>query len=365
MVGDFGVHLDRLPEVDGRLVAFLGSTIGNLTVEERARFLADLAARLRPGEGLLLGLDLVKDPARLVAAYDDAAGVTAAFEKNVLAVINASLVADFDLDSFDYMARWDSQAEHITMGLRSRQAQTVAVTGLGITVDLAAGEEIGTETSAKFRRDGITTELEAAGFVPMGWWTDSCGDFAVALAQRSAAGPRLAKVAAREIPSGGPVPPRPRHRGLPGRAGGHRSPCRPAVAGRSDGADHARRQPHQMAPGPRHLVLRAVRADSLPTGLPPGGRALPLPVELLLRRGRRAASPCRAGPLEPARGRRGDRLPRHHRRSHGGPARPVVARGGPRPGRAGPAPRAAAPGAAPHGHQARPGHATRCGPPTD
>ena len=90
MVGDFGVHLDRLPEAEGRLVAFLGGTIGNLTVDERARFLTTLAARLRPGEGLLLGVDLVKDPARLVAAYDDSAGVTAEFERNVLQVVNTA-----------------------------------------------------------------------------------------------------------------------------------------------------------------------------------------------------------------------------------------------------------------------------------
>ncbi len=121
VVGDFGLHLDRLPNADSRLVAFLGSTIGNLSREERARFLATVAARLRPGEGLLLGVDLVKDPARLLAAYVDGAGVTAEFEKNVLAVVNTALGADFDLDRFTYTARWDPSAEHISMGLRSRR----------------------------------------------------------------------------------------------------------------------------------------------------------------------------------------------------------------------------------------------------
>jgi dimethylhistidine N-methyltransferase len=209
VVGDFGAHLDRLPDVDGRLVAFLGGTIGNLTVAERSEFLATLAARLQPGEGLLLGVDLVKDPARLVAAYDDSAGVTAEFEKNALAVVNRALQANFNLDRFDYVARWDSRAEHIGMGLRSWGAQSVRVGALGLSVDLADGEEIGTETSAKFRREGITAELEAAGFVPMGWWTDSCGDFAVTLAQRFATAPRAVPRAPRSRPAEAPVPPRP------------------------------------------------------------------------------------------------------------------------------------------------------------
>ena len=116
VVGDFGLHLDRLPNAASRLVAFLGSTIGNLSREERARFLATVAGRLRPGEGLLLGVDLVKDPARLLAAYDDAAGVTAEFEKNVLAVVNTALGADFDVDRFTYVARWDPGASTSAWG---------------------------------------------------------------------------------------------------------------------------------------------------------------------------------------------------------------------------------------------------------
>jgi dimethylhistidine N-methyltransferase len=209
VVGDFGVHLDRLPEAEGRLIAFLGGTIGNFTVEERARFLNTLATRLRPGEGLLLGVDLVKDPARLVAAYDDSAGVTAAFEKNVLEVINSGLDANFDLDRFDYVARWDPVAEHISMGLRSRGAQAVDVANLELRVELADGEEIGTEVSAKFRRAGITAELEAAGFVPMGWWTDACGDFAVALAQRATTTPPAPVEVGRNAASGAPGGPAP------------------------------------------------------------------------------------------------------------------------------------------------------------
>jgi ergothioneine biosynthesis protein EgtB len=165
---------------------------------------------LLPGEGLLLGVDLVKDPARLVAAYDDSAGVTAEFEKNVLAVVNAKLGADFDLSRFDYVARWDSAAEHISMGLRSRGDQSVTVADLGLTVTLADGEEIGTEISAKFRRPGITSELEAAGFVPMGWWTDACGDFAVTLAQRAARAAPAVPLPARRMPAdAGPAAPQP------------------------------------------------------------------------------------------------------------------------------------------------------------
>ena len=140
---------------------------------------------MRPGEGLLIGVDLVKDPARLVAAYDDAAGVTAAFEKNVLAVVNTSLGADFDLDRFDYVARWDPQAEQIAMAVRARGHQHVTIAEPRPRPStLADGEEIRTEISAKFRREGITAELVSAGFVPMGWWTDACADFAVILVQR-------------------------------------------------------------------------------------------------------------------------------------------------------------------------------------
>ncbi len=192
VIADFASDLDLLPEADGRLVAFLGSTIGNFTAAERSAFLARLAGRLHPGEGVLIGVDLIKDPARLVAAYDDPAGVTAAFERNVLAVINHRLGADFDLGRFEYAARWDSEAEHVAMSLRSAGAQTVTVGALGMTVALADGEEIATETSAKFRRAAFVAELASAGFVTMGWWTDGCGDFALVLAQRTSARGALA-----------------------------------------------------------------------------------------------------------------------------------------------------------------------------
>jgi L-histidine N-alpha-methyltransferase len=164
-----------------RLVAFLGSTIGNMLPAERAVFLSRLRSQLRPGDALLLGTDLVKDPAVLVAAYDDSAGVTAAFNKNVLSVLNASLGADFDLDSFGHVAVWDAESEWMEMRLRSAEDQTVRVPGVGLTVAFAAGEDMRTEVSAKFRRAGVAAELEAAGFAMRSWWTDGEDRFGLSL----------------------------------------------------------------------------------------------------------------------------------------------------------------------------------------
>ncbi len=181
VVGDFEHHLGELPRGGTRLVAFLGSTIGNLAPDERAAFLADLGATLAPGDALLLGTDLVKDVDRLVAAYDDAAGVTAAFNRNVLSVLDHELDADFDPDAFDHVARWNADAEWIEMWLRSRRAQTVHLRALGLTVEFAAGEELRTEISAKVRREGVERELAAAGLHLAEWWTDPAGDFALSL----------------------------------------------------------------------------------------------------------------------------------------------------------------------------------------
>jgi L-histidine N-alpha-methyltransferase len=169
------------PDDGPRLVAFLGSTIGNMMPPERARFLSRVRSALRPGDSLLLGTDLVKDPAVLVAAYDDSAGVTAAFNKNVLSVLNASLGADFDLDAFDHVAVWDAKSEWIEMRLRSTAAQDVRVPGVGLTVAFGAGEEMRTEVSAKFRRAGVAAELAAAGFGMRSWWTDDAGQFGLSL----------------------------------------------------------------------------------------------------------------------------------------------------------------------------------------
>jgi L-histidine N-alpha-methyltransferase len=165
-----------------RLVAFLGSTIGNMVPAERGVFLRRVRARLRPGDAFLLGTDLVKDPAVLVAAYDDSAGVTAAFNKNVLAVLNAELSADFDLDAFEHVAAWDAEREWIEMRLRAASAQSVLVRDLGLTVGFAAGEEMRTEVSAKFRKAGVAAELAAAGLAVRSWWTDPGGQFGLSLA---------------------------------------------------------------------------------------------------------------------------------------------------------------------------------------
>ncbi|CAM5666065.1 putative Histidine-specific methyltransferase EgtD [Streptomyces afghaniensis 772] [Streptomyces afghaniensis] len=181
LIADFTAEL-TLPETPGpRLVAFLGGTIGNLLPVERAAFLASVRALLAPGDALLLGTDLVKDEEVLVRAYDDAAGVTAAFNKNVLTVINRELGADFEPAAFDHVAAWDAEHEWIEMRLRSRTAQTVKVPALDLAVDFEAGEELRTEVSAKFRHEGVRRELSAAGLDLAHWWTDDAGRFALSL----------------------------------------------------------------------------------------------------------------------------------------------------------------------------------------
>ena len=184
VVSDFEEHLGLPANGDApapRLVAFLGSTIGNLLPAQRAAFLAQVRAGLRPGDFFLLGTNLVKDPATLVAAYDDDSGVTAEFNKNVLAVLNAELGADFDPDEFEHVAVWDGEAEWIEMRLRSLTDQTVHVPAIGLTVRFAEGEEMRTEVSAKFRRPGVEAELAAAGLALRSWWTDSGGQFGLSV----------------------------------------------------------------------------------------------------------------------------------------------------------------------------------------
>jgi L-histidine N-alpha-methyltransferase len=181
VVGDFDHHLACIPRGGTRVVAFLGSTIGNFAPGPRATFLAEIAAALDPGDAFLLGTDLVKDPSRLVAAYDDAAGVTADFNRNVLRVVNHALDADFDPEAFAHVARWDADAEWIEMRLRAGAPQKVTVGALGMDVRFTSGEELRTEISAKFRRTGVEAELDAAGLRLAEWWTDPAGDFALSL----------------------------------------------------------------------------------------------------------------------------------------------------------------------------------------
>jgi L-histidine Nalpha-methyltransferase len=180
--GDFEEHLTEIPTGGKRLLVFLGSTIGNLTREPRADFLAALSEVLQPGDSLLLGTDLVKETDRLVRAYDDSAGITAAFNRNVLAVLNRELDADFDIDAFQHAARWNADEERIEMWLRAEGAQRIYVRALNLTVDFGAGEEMLTEVSCKFRPDGVAAELASAGLQQSHWWTDQAGDFGLSLA---------------------------------------------------------------------------------------------------------------------------------------------------------------------------------------
>ena len=182
VVGDFTLHLDRIPAQGRRLVAFLGGTIGNLVPPDRAVMLRSLRMALSPGEHLLLGTGLITDPGVMVPAYDDASGVTAEFNRNVLRVLNHELDADFDPESFTHLALWDATQEWIEMRLRATRRMTVTVAELGLTIPFAEGEEIRTETSAKFRERGLREELAAAGFEMTHWWPDSTDRYALSLA---------------------------------------------------------------------------------------------------------------------------------------------------------------------------------------
>jgi L-histidine Nalpha-methyltransferase len=183
VVGDFTEPLAGLPGGSPRLVAFLGGTIGNLLPEERHEFLGSVRGVLDDGEWLLLGTDLVKDPATLVRAYDDSAGVTAEFNRNVLHVVNRELGSDFPVDAFGHVAVWDPEQEWIEMRLRAQRSMQVTIPGVGLEVALTEGEEIRTEVSAKFRHDKVERELKDAGFALDRWWTDEQERFAVSLAR--------------------------------------------------------------------------------------------------------------------------------------------------------------------------------------
>jgi L-histidine N-alpha-methyltransferase len=189
VIGDFERHLDRLPPpVPGqpRLVALLGGTIGNFPPGSRRRLLREIATLLGPEDRLLLGTDLVKDPAVLEAAYDDAAGVTAEFNRNMLRVLNRELDADFPLDGFAHVAFFDRRHEWIEMRLRALEPCSVLVRALGLQVQLEAGEEIRTEISAKFTRARIVEDYAAAGLRLAGWHTDAMARFALSLAAPAA-----------------------------------------------------------------------------------------------------------------------------------------------------------------------------------
>jgi L-histidine Nalpha-methyltransferase len=173
IVGDFERAVASLPGPAPRLISMLGSTIGNLYPEQRAALLAGLS-----GESLLLGVDLVKEAARLEAAYDDAAGVTESFVRNALTVVNRELDATFEQRRFAYEARWDDEHEWVDIGLRARRAHDVSVERLELEVSFEEGEWLRVEISSKFRRDRLSAELNDVE----AWWTDRTGDFAVVLA---------------------------------------------------------------------------------------------------------------------------------------------------------------------------------------
>ncbi|WP_432014918.1 L-histidine N(alpha)-methyltransferase [Streptomyces cucumeris] len=186
MVADFMSGLTLPEDCPGpRLLAFLGGTIGNLLPSERAEFLTAASALLAPGDALLLGTDLVKDEATLVSAYDDAQGVTAAFNKNVLAVLNRELGADFNPADFDHVAVWNAEEEWIEMRLRARKDLTAKIPSMDLAIPFTAGEEVRTEVSAKFREEKVRAELAAAGLESRRWWTDAEGRFALSLAVRT------------------------------------------------------------------------------------------------------------------------------------------------------------------------------------
>jgi L-histidine Nalpha-methyltransferase len=182
VIGDFHHHLAEIPTDGRRMIAFLGGTIGNLDPAQRARFLFDLNCTMSSGDSLLLGTDLVKDRSRLVAAYDDAAGVTADFNRNVLHVLNEQLGGDFDPERFQHVALWNEDEQWIEMRLRADEDIEVSLAGVGITVRFDEGEDLLTEISAKFTPERIERELVDAGFVVEEMWGVDEGEFLLSLA---------------------------------------------------------------------------------------------------------------------------------------------------------------------------------------
>jgi L-histidine Nalpha-methyltransferase len=184
LVGDFERDLDVLPREGPRLIALLGSTIGNLDPRRRERFLTTLAGQLDESDALLFGLDLVKEPARLESAYNDSAGVTEAFVRNALTAVNRELGATFEQGRFVYEARWNPEREWMEIGLRARSAHKVSIPRLELDLELERGELLRVEVSAKFRRERFAVEARRAGLSLESWWPDRGNQFAVALLER-------------------------------------------------------------------------------------------------------------------------------------------------------------------------------------
>ncbi len=186
VICDFEHDLERLPGWgQRRMIAFLGGTIGNFPAPERIAFLRRIAGMLGPEDSLLLGTDLVKDIDRLEAAYNDSAGVTARFNKNVLTVLNRELGADFDSEAFEHRAFYDSNEERIDIRLRSREQQSVRVEALEMDVGFDEGEEMRTEISCKFTRESLELAYSEAGLKLVEFWTDPEAQFGLSLARRA------------------------------------------------------------------------------------------------------------------------------------------------------------------------------------
>jgi L-histidine Nalpha-methyltransferase len=182
IVGDFERDLAALPPGEGRVIAFLGSTIGNLYPERRATLLEAIAAALEPGDSFLLGIDLVKDPAVIERAYNDTQGITEQFVRNGLTHANRELRADFVQERFAFDAHWDAEREWMDIGFNALETHTVHFAELEVEFSLAEGERLRVEVSSKFRREGIEAELAAASLSVTSWWTDEASRFAVLLA---------------------------------------------------------------------------------------------------------------------------------------------------------------------------------------
>jgi L-histidine N-alpha-methyltransferase len=181
VIGSFDTHLECIPRYGRQLIAFLGSTIGNFDDEEQVRFLSAARRLLQPGDSFLLGVDLVKDADELTAAYNDAAGVTAAFNRNMLAVVNHELDADFELDAFEHVAVYNTALSRIEMYLRSVREQWVNIPGAGLRVHFDSDEALRTEISVKFTRRMVETAMGKAGMRVTGWYADSRDRFALVL----------------------------------------------------------------------------------------------------------------------------------------------------------------------------------------
>lgn len=183
VIGDFEKHLGGLPQASARLIAFLGGTIGNFAPKAMDHFLKRLAFLMQADDALLVGIDLVKDVDELEDAYNDSAGITAEFNKNVLASINANLAGDFDLTAWEHIAFFDRENSWIEMRLRSTREQTVRIAAIDTVLDFQPGDDIRTEISRKFTRDRFSASVEDAGLELLGWFTDPAERFALALAR--------------------------------------------------------------------------------------------------------------------------------------------------------------------------------------